>query len=152
MSGRGGGWVVAQFVLMAGIVVALFLPPGWPDSVRTQLALAGAALALAGVGVVVAAGLALGRWFTPFPRPEPGAELVVKGPYRVVRHPLYAGGLLFFCGLSLIGSIAALVATGSLALLWGMKSRVEERHLLERFPAYPGYAARVRRRFIPGVY
>jgi protein-S-isoprenylcysteine O-methyltransferase Ste14 len=152
MSGRGGGWVVAQFIVMAAVVVALFLPPGWPDSARTQLAVAGAALAVAGVAIAVSAGLALGRWLTPFPRPAPGAELVVRGPYRVVRHPFYAGGLLFFCGLSLVGSVAALVGTGALGLVWARKSRVEEGHLLARFPAYADYAARVRWRLIPGVY
>ena len=152
MSDRGGGWVVVQLVLMAGIVVALFLPPRWPDSARTPLATAGAVLAVAGVGVAAYAGLSLGRWLTPFPRPAVGAELVVKGPYRFVRHPFYAGGLLFFCGLSLIGSVSALGGTGALALLWALKSRVEERHLLARFPAYADYAARVRWRLVPGVY
>jgi protein-S-isoprenylcysteine O-methyltransferase Ste14 len=152
VSERGDGWVVAQSVVMAGTLVALFLPPDWPGSVHTELLVAGGALAVAGLGLAVSAGLALGRSLTPFPRPAAGAELVVAGPYRVVRHPLYAGGLLFFCGLSLLGSVSALVGTGALAFLWALKSRLEERHLLARFPAYADYVARVRWRLIPGVY
>jgi protein-S-isoprenylcysteine O-methyltransferase Ste14 len=152
VSGRGDRWVVAQSVVMAAVVVALFLPPGWPDAARTQLVVAGVALAFAGLALAVSAGLTLGRWLTPFPRPARGAKLVVTGPYRFVRHPLYAGGLLFFCGLSLVGSVSALVGTAVLALLWALKSRVEERHLLERFPSYAAYAARVRWRLVPGVY
>jgi protein-S-isoprenylcysteine O-methyltransferase Ste14 len=152
VSGRGGGWVVAQSVVMAGTLVALFLPPRWPESARTQLLVAGVALAVAGLGLVVSAGLALGRWLTPFPRPAAGAELAVRGPYRVVRHPLYAGGLLFFCGLSLVGSVSSLLGTAALGFLWALKLRVEEHHLLASFPAYADYVTRVRWRLVPGVY
>ena len=152
MSDRGTGWVVAQFVVMAVCLGAVAIPPDWPSPARTALAAAGGLVALAGLVVAVAAARALGRGLTPFPRPVDGAPLADSGPYGVVRHPVYAGGLLFFVGWSLFAGPVALVATGALGVLWAGKTAVEERHLRAAYPAYAEYAARVRFRLVPGVY
>ena len=149
---RGGGWVVAQFVLMGAILVAVVVPPEWPDGGRVVRWLTAVVLAAAGLGVCVAAGRALGRGLTPFPRPVDGAPLAESGPYGVVRHPFYAGALLLFLGWSLVAGPVALVLTLALAVLWAGKARVEETHLHRAFPGYAAYAARVRRRLVPGLY
>ena len=152
MSGRGGGWVAAQFALIALVVIAVVIPPDWPSGARGVLFVVGAVLALAGAAVAVAASRALGRGLTPFPRPAEGASLVERGPYRVVRHPVYAGGLLFFVGWSLYAGPVALALTVLLALLWAGKTAVEERYLRDVYPAYGDYASRVRSRLVTGVY
>ncbi|MDW8338262.1 MAG: isoprenylcysteine carboxylmethyltransferase family protein [Thermoleophilia bacterium] len=149
---RGGGWVVLQLALMGAIGLAAALGPRWPSSMATALALAGAAVGLVGIVVGLAAGRALGRSLTPFPRPRQAAELVERGPYRVVRHPLYSAGLLLGAGISLASSPLALAATVALALLWAAKASVEERFLRERYPGYAAYARRVRWRLVPYVY
>jgi protein-S-isoprenylcysteine O-methyltransferase Ste14 len=152
VSDRGTGWVVAQFVLIALCLGAVLVPPDWPARARTTLAIVGGALALAGLVVAVAAARALGRGLTPFPRPVEGAPLAAAGPYRVVRHPIYAGGLLFFLGWSLFAGPVALVLAGALALLWAGKTAVEERHLHAAYPGYEAYTARVRFRLVPRIY
>ena len=152
MSDRGTGWVVAQFVLMALCLAAVAVPPDWPSAARTTLAVIGGLLALAGLVVAAAAARALGRGLTPFPRPVDGASLALAGPYRVVRHPIYAGGLLFFLGWSLFAGPVALVLTAALTVLWAGKTAVEERHLHAAHPGYAAYAARVRFRLVPGIY
>ena len=152
MTGRGSGWVIAQFALIAACLVAVAIPPDWPASARTVLAVVGGLTALAGLGVAVAAARALGRGLTPFPRPVEGAPLAESGPYGVVRHPIYAGGLLFFLGWSLFAGPVALALTALLAVLWAGKTAVEERYLREMHPEYPSYASRVRFRLVPGVY
>jgi len=149
---RGAGWVAVQFAAMAAAIALGFVPPKWPDGARWPLAVAGAGLALAGAGTAAWSARLLGAGLTPFPRPRPGAPLVRSGPYRVVRHPLYAGGLLFFAGYGLAASVAALAAAGALGVVWGLKARVEERHLAALHPEYGDYAARVRFRLVPGVY
>ena len=151
MSGRGAGWVVAQFALMAAVVAAGFLAPGWPQGTRSALSVAGIALVLAGVAIAVWAGRTLGRSLTPFPKPVP-AGLVTTGPFAVVRHPIYLGGLGLFLGVSLLTSIPALALTIALGLLWAGKARVEERLLTEVYDDYPAYQQRVRRRIIPLLY
>ena len=149
---RGGGWVVAQFALIALIVAAVVVPPGWPEGARIPLIALGAVLALAGGTLAVWAGRALGRSLTPFPKPATAGALVDTGPFRRVRHPIYSGGLLFFAGWSLFAGPLALVLTGALGILWALKARVEERLLTARYPGYPAYAQRVRFRLVPGLY
>lgn len=151
-AGRGAGWVWGQFAVM-GVVAGLgFVPPHWPHGAHGVLSAAGAVLAVAGGGIAVWSSRLLGRGFTPYPKPLPAGELVDAGPYRVVRHPIYAGGLLFFLGYSLYASVPALAATGALGVVWALKARVEERYLRERFREYEEYAGRVRFRLAPFVY
>lgn len=151
-SARGGGWVWLQFAVMAVVVGAGFVPPHWPGAARGTLSAVGAALAVAGGAVAVWASRLLGRGFTPYPRPLDSGELVERGPYRLVRHPIYSAGLVFLLGYSLYASVPALVATVALAVVWAFKARVEERLLRDRYPAYAAYARRVRFRLVPFVY
>jgi protein-S-isoprenylcysteine O-methyltransferase Ste14 len=152
LGARGGGWVFVQFALMAAVGIAALVGPAWPDAVGWPLAVAGAVLALAGGALAVVAARALGRALTPFPRPNHGARIVEQGPYRVVRHPMYAAGGLFLAGLSLAFSPAALALTAVLLVVWGLKARVEERFLLETLPDYGDYMERTRYRLVPHVY
>jgi protein-S-isoprenylcysteine O-methyltransferase Ste14 len=142
-------WVVAQFLVMAGVVASWYFPPHYHV---TALHWAGLAVALTGAALLVWARRTLGTSFTMFPRPKPGGRLVTDGPFALVRHPIYGGAILFFAGCSLAFSPWGLAATLLLARLWAVKARVEERHLAERFPAYAAYRARVRKRLLPLVY
>ena len=148
---RGSGWVVTQFVLMAVIIAAGFLSPGWPDTVRTALTATGAVLAIAGIAFAVWAARSLGTSLTPFPKPL-GTGLVTHGPFAIVRHPIYTGGLAFFAGYALFASVPALILTAMLGILWVGKIRVEERLLTTVYDGYASYCLRVRRRLIPFVY
>jgi protein-S-isoprenylcysteine O-methyltransferase Ste14 len=152
VSDRGGEWVVAQFAVIALCFFAVLIPPDWPSRLRGALTVAGGLLAVGGMAVAVWASRVLGPALTPFPRPAADAALVAKGPYAVVRHPVYAGGILFFVGWSLYAGPAALAITGVLAILWARKCVVEERRLAEVYPDYGAYAARVPWRLVPGIY
>jgi len=147
---RGGGWVVLQFALMAAILVAGIVGPGWPAG--WLLGSVGILVALAGAAVAVSAARAHGRNLTPFPRPSSGVLLVESGPYRVVRHPIYSGGALSFVGISFALSPASLVLTGVLAIVWGLKAQVEEGFLRTSDPGYEAYCERTTARLIPFVY
>jgi protein-S-isoprenylcysteine O-methyltransferase Ste14 len=131
---RGEGWVVTQLVLFLLIGASWFFGDGVTPF--------GFLVAALGVALAVWAGVTMGHSLSPFPRPPRDAELVERGPYRVLRHPIYVGGTLFFAGLSLVFSVYGLVLTGVLALFWLAKARLEERHLLARFPAYDDYRRR----------
>jgi protein-S-isoprenylcysteine O-methyltransferase Ste14 len=150
ISGRareaGGGYVVLQFALMA-VAAAGWLVPGRPDS--PLLRAIGIALAVPGLLLFAWAFRTLGRSFTPFPVPRANARLVDSGPFRLVRHPTYGGGLVSFAGISLSLGLLGLVGTAALAVVWWRKSEFEEHVLTARFPGYADYRRRVRRRFLP---
>ncbi|MEZ6131550.1 MAG: isoprenylcysteine carboxylmethyltransferase family protein [Planctomycetaceae bacterium] len=92
------------------------------------------------------------RRVSVMPQARDDAELKTSGPYRYVRHPMYSGLLLFCCGLVFTPwhwwKLAAFVG---LVLVLALKSRIEERLLAQRFPAYPDYA-RTTKRFVPFVW
>jgi protein-S-isoprenylcysteine O-methyltransferase Ste14 len=140
-SAKGGGWVVAQSVLMVATVALAFVPPSWPSELR----LVGIPLAVVGAIGFVWAARALGASMTPYPKPREPGTLVQDGPYRYVRHPVYVAGTLLFTGIGLSSSIAATVGAVALAVLWWRKATLEERHLDERFAEYAEYRKRVRR-------
>lgn len=140
-SGRGAGWVWAQFALMVVVLALGAFPPVWPGWVR----IAGVPVILGGLGFGVWAGRTLGSALTPYPLPSDEATLVERGPYGLVRHPIYVAGLLVFLGYGLLASVPATAAATLLSVLWHFKAGVEERHLTERFPGYDDYRRRVRR-------
>src|SRR5262245_51175500 len=109
---------------MLAVLVVGVAGQGWPDDARWWLKVIGALVAVAGAIVVAAAARALGSGLTPFPRPAENGELVETGPYAVVRHPVYSGGVLVFAGIALALSPAALVVAVALALTWALKLRV----------------------------
>lgn len=139
-------------MLIAVVIVVGLSAPGWPAEARWWLKGAGIVLVFCGALVLMLAGRALGSGLTPLPKPREGAELVEDGPFAVVRHPVYSGGLLVVAGISLALSPWSLVATGALAVVWALKASVEERFLTERYPAYADYRERTRYRLIPFVY
>lgn len=84
----------------------------------------------------------LGDGLTPLPLPNGAVELVTSGPYRWIRHPIYAAVIVGMAGIALrtrtplaIGLVAGLAV-----FLW-LKARWEEGHLRTGFPGYEGYAA-----------
>lgn len=79
---------------------------------------------------------------------RPATMLVLGGPYRFTRNPMYVGFILFHLGASLLmGSLwPVLLLPGVVAILYATVIRREERYLAAAFgPAYEAYRARVRR-------
>jgi protein-S-isoprenylcysteine O-methyltransferase Ste14 len=148
---RGGGWVVLQSIAILAGAVCAAVGPRWPHGAAVWLRIAGFALEAAGVGMVGAGWIALGRSFTPFPRPQAGSTLHRTGIYRRVRHPVYGGVLIAGLGLSLHRSPLVLAPTAVLAVVFWLKSIREEVWLTERYPDYPAYRDATPRRFIPWV-
>jgi protein-S-isoprenylcysteine O-methyltransferase Ste14 len=78
--------------------------------------------------------------------------LADSGPYRLVRHPLYAGEIVSALGLTLIaGSAAALALWLGLCAMQAYRARAEEKLLLATLPGYRGYRMRTAA-LLPGVF
>ena len=75
------------------------------------------------------------------------------GPYRFVRHPGYAGGMLSLFGIVLaLGSVWTLIPAAVAAIIGVIRTALEDQTLQEELSGYRDYAQRVRYRLIPGIY
>jgi protein-S-isoprenylcysteine O-methyltransferase Ste14 len=84
---------------------------------------------------------------------ERGHTVIDTGPYRLVRHPMYATAFLLFFGFALaLGSFWALVPATIASLVLVVRTALEDRMLKNELVGYKDYAARVRYRLVPGVW
>lgn len=84
---------------------------------------------------------------------ERGQTVISTGPYRIVRHPLYASVILFFIGAALLlGSWLGILVGLLLIVLIGWRAVLEEQVLRDELPGYAEYMTRVRYRFIPHIW
>jgi protein-S-isoprenylcysteine O-methyltransferase Ste14 len=80
-------------------------------------------------------------------------QVISTGPYALVRHPMYAGGLLYLLGTPLaLGSWWGLVPFAATLpfLIWRLFD--EEAFLARNLPGYTEYRNKVRFRLMPGVW
>lgn len=86
-------------------------------------------------------------------RVERGQSVVTTGPYRYVRHPMYASMLLFFPGSALLlGSWGGLLFCAVLLGLLVWRTTLEDRMLKKELPGYDEYARNVRYWLIPRLW
>jgi len=114
-----------------------------------------------GVGLLVSAGI-FGLWamvtnehFEQFVRiqTERGHRVVSSGPYRFVRHPGYVSAILGALATPLIlGSARTFVPAGLVALLFVVRTALEDRTLRRELEGYSDYAQRTRYRLLPGAW
>jgi len=143
----GTALVALQFALIVALgltAVLAFLDRGAP----------------AGAWLLGAGGIALGVWavscnrignFNIRPDPRPGGQLVDRGPYRWIRHPMYTA--LIACAIAcaiVIGTLWGWLGVGALVVVLAIKATVEERGMLVAHPGYQSYRARTKR-FVPGI-
>ncbi len=113
------------------------------------------------VGIILCAGgfafaiwarTILGRNWSGIATVKENHELICRGPYKIVRHPIYTGLVLAFLGTFIaawptVGGVILVVAM--ILALW-IKAQQEEKLMRGQFPeAYPAYRQRVRSGIIP---
>ena len=80
------------------------------------------------------------------------AQLLTRGPFRLIRHPMYSGLALFLLGCVFSPFLWSRVAAWSvLAAVLVCKAWLEEQHLLEQFSDYAEYQNRTKR-FVPFLF
>ena len=150
---------LAAAVCVLGMYVWLYLaPPIVPRATIRPEATAfviGMIVLLAGIALRVWSFFALGRYFTHSVQVSAGQPVVSHGPYRLVRHPGYAGGLLAWIGIGLTSAnwagLAAVTLLPLIIVSW--RIRLEEDALLATLDddRYRRYAAQ-HKRLIPRVW
>ncbi|MFL6516163.1 MAG: methyltransferase family protein [Chthoniobacterales bacterium] len=144
-------------IVIGWILVARGRRFGYPLNVKviphTPLVLAVAAILCAcGVVFCVWARIVLGRNWSGTVTVKEGHELIVRGPYRLVRHPIYTGLLVMLVATAIQhGRIAAMIGVTLVFVSFWIKLSGEEELMLKQFPnEYAAYRRRVKR-IIPFV-
>ena len=154
---RSLGWArVVAFAAVIGVYAALRGSPVmqrqlWPRN--EAVGLTADLLALLGLVIALWARAALGRNWSGTIAFKEDHELIQRGPYAWVRHPIYSGLLLMVLGTAIdstrLASFAFL-ATGFVVVV--IKARAEEQLMLRHFPdAYARYRRRVKA-LVPWVW
>lgn len=142
---EGGAAALLPYFLPIPYLVAA-LRPGPELAVAEPWRWAGLGIVIGGTAFAAWAAITLGRHFDIEVEYHQGHEVVRRGPYSLVRHPVYSGLAVHLLG--------ACLATGNLLMLAGtlfvaipafyMRAAVEERLLRREIgPAYDEYARRV---------
>ncbi|HTV83424.1 MAG TPA: isoprenylcysteine carboxylmethyltransferase family protein [Acidobacteriaceae bacterium] len=122
----------------------------WMDAaafpVTTPVAIAGLATTLSGVAFAIWARVTLGANWSGVITVKEGHTLVRRGPYRIVRHPIYTGLLIALAGTALtLGPVRGFLAVPVCGFGFWLKMLMEERFMLEAFgEEYSRYRHEVR--------
>jgi protein-S-isoprenylcysteine O-methyltransferase Ste14 len=127
---------------------------GWNPRVPLSIVIVGLAVCAAGHLILLWA-----KWTNKFfatvvrIQIDRGQTVCKDGPYRVVRHPGYVGGILFGLATPLVlGSFWGLIPAAIAATLLVIRTHLEDRTLKEELPGYTEYTKEVRYRLIPRIW
>lgn len=149
---KANALLAGQFGIFLAVASTLAYDGRIPEGGVAPARIGGGVVALAGATLALVAVRRLGTSMAASPIPRAGGELVIVGPYRYARHPIYGGLCLFFMGSALaFGSLLGLLVAATLVPYFLLKARYEERQLRIRYAGYRAYMQAVRRRLIPFV-
>lgn len=139
--------VLASLIL--SFVLSRFLPLAlWPEGLARFGEAAGVAMIIGSVVLMTWAGVSMVRGGGSLPVHTPTVRLVIRGPYRLTRNPIYTGMVALLLGIGFVRDSCWFLAIGvatALLLRWGVILR-EEAYLEGKFgDEYREYAKRVRR-------
>lgn len=127
---------------------------GWSEEIPSVLRIAAM--------VLVVSGSALGSWAiisNPFfastvrIQSERGHSVISHGPYQYIRHPGYSGWILSGMALPvMLGSLWALIPAGLTAVIFIIRTGLEDRTLGRELPGYEAYSQHTRFRLVPYVW
>jgi protein-S-isoprenylcysteine O-methyltransferase Ste14 len=146
--------VIRVSLLASYVIAGLDMRFGWKPEIPLAAQITAFALGLLGAGLIVWA-MAANRYAAVYARiqQERGHAVATTGPYRFVRHPFYVGVITFSLTVPVaLGSPWALISSGLAALLFVVKTALEDRMLQAGLPGYKEYAQRTRYRLVPGVW
>ena len=105
----------------------------------------GLALTAAGCAFAVWARLLLGGNWSASVTVKQDHRLIRRGPYNIVRHPIYSGFLLALAGTAVaLGELRGILGVALAFIGWSMKARLEESYMIEQFgQAYRAYQSQV---------
>lgn len=136
------------WLLILGSVLVYAL---WPVS-QVTVTVTGALLMGAGSALRVWGVHSLGAYYSGHIETWEGQSVIRSGPYRVIRHPGYAGNMLQAIGMPLIlNAYVALALSAAVIVLFVLRLQWEEDWLAENLAGYRDYAGDTWR-LLPGIW
>ena len=154
------GWDKIIIVTSTAVFVPYLLLPGL-DAVRYRWSSVPLAIVVLGfVGVifalfVMAWVIRVNAYLTRFVevQRERGHKVITSGPYRYVRHPMYASLIILLYSIPVaLGSLWTLIPASILTLLFVIRTYFEDQTLHEDLEGYNSYSTKVKYRLLPGVW
>jgi len=146
---RARYWLVLVVGYLLVIKSSALPPPfNWlVVSHRTSSSWGGVLLCVSGLVFAIWARLILGRNWSGVITLKEGHELIERGPYRVVRHPIYTGIIAMLAGTAIaLGYFGGFIGFLLVFVSFWVKLKREEDLMLEHFPVkYAAYQRRVKR-------
>jgi protein-S-isoprenylcysteine O-methyltransferase Ste14 len=141
--------VATSGMLILPLLMRPMVRPAVPTPIGMALEAIGIILQLLGLLLMQVARLYMGRHFGLLPA---NRGLVVRGPFGLIRHPLYAAWILTAAGTSMaVPTIRNFVLT-ALSIPFMVWRIALEEELLDHDPQYLAYRRQVRWRLVPGVF
>jgi protein-S-isoprenylcysteine O-methyltransferase Ste14 len=155
------GWdrILMPFTALIGpfiswIVAGLDQRFGWSPDLPDWIQII--ALILIQVGSLIGSwAMVANRFFSSQVRiqTDRGQTVVKEGPYRIVRHPGYAGGLLsWLAGPVFFSSLWVILPTALVIIASLIRTALEDRTLQDELPGYEEYAQQTKYRLVPGIW
>ncbi|HEY3297025.1 MAG TPA: isoprenylcysteine carboxylmethyltransferase family protein [Armatimonadota bacterium] len=123
---------------------------------HTPIWIVAAGMILAVLGFTLGLQAALSnKFFTPVYciQKDRGHTVIEDGPYRIIRHPGYAGTILFLIAIPMIlGAAWAYLPAVLTVLLLVLRTHLEDRALRSDLHGYSDYAVKVSSHLLPGVW
>ncbi len=152
-----------DWLFLAGYVPLIFAIPlvAGLDVGRFHWSSLGTRSALLGVGMHLLAGALLAWAMMTNPHFETMVriqndrdhQVVTSGPYRFVRHPGYVAGILLSASVPLIvGSAWALIPAAGIAVLYILRTALEDQTLRQELPGYEQYTTQTKHRLLPLIW
>ena len=139
--------------LVLAFPLAFFDPWPFPESIHPESFAAGMLLVVLGSLLRRYCWRTLGEYFTGDVQARAGQPVIRSGPYRLVRHPSYTGGLMMNAGvgLALCSLLSVTLLTVTALLTYIYRVRIEEHALVDTLGEPYRVYMRESRRFIPYV-
>jgi protein-S-isoprenylcysteine O-methyltransferase Ste14 len=156
---RGWDRLILFFLLLIGPLAMMIMAGlderfGWSPQITLTPRLVALAVMVSGY-IVGTWAMAVNRYYSAVVRiqKDRGQIVVSDGPYRFVRHPSYATGIVASLMIPiLLGSLWALIPTILVAIGTIIRTGLEDKTLLEELDGYREYAGQTRYRLLPGVW
>lgn len=155
------GWDKVIWALFGPAMFAIFIVAvldtgrfGWSRELPVYFYLISYAVFLLSIYIFTWA-MWVNKWFSSVVRiqKDRDQQVVQTGPYKIIRHPGYTGGILMALTMGLIfGSLWSIIPAFLSIILLIIRTQLEDSTLQKELPGYAEYAQKTKYRLVPGVW